>query len=347
MILFLLGLVSLVISGFTAHALPDMGRLGYSSCQSCHVSPSGGGTLNKYGRTIAAEVLGTWSYEDAGQLAYGLAPLPEFLDIGGDVRILRTEVRTPEIQRARSFLMQADLEVAVHLSKQVTFSGSAGLYGPELPVDPFKEYEPEFRRYYMLLKPQPWLTLRSGKFFPAYGLMIADHTANIRKTFWPQGSESENIEVGVFTEFGEIISTIITPDPTRGRFRAAYTSRLVGYLGKYTSIGVSGYTNNDNVQAAGAHLVLGIKKKYWLLAELDAVTQDQTMDNHIWVSGSWEMYRSFITSARWFYTGGRSEPVNGYELGLQWFPFPHYEVSLDTRSSNNTLSYVLIGHYYF
>src|SRR5215510_1649696 len=43
----------LVLAGFApAYALPNMIRLGYPNCVSCHVSPQGGGLLNAYGRGI-------------------------------------------------------------------------------------------------------------------------------------------------------------------------------------------------------------------------------------------------------------------------------------------------------
>jgi hypothetical protein len=35
-----------------AFALPNMVRLGYGNCLSCHVAPQGGGILNAYGRGI-------------------------------------------------------------------------------------------------------------------------------------------------------------------------------------------------------------------------------------------------------------------------------------------------------
>ena len=42
-------LVSLSESAF---ALPNMVRLGYPNCVSCHVTPQGGGVLNPYGKGI-------------------------------------------------------------------------------------------------------------------------------------------------------------------------------------------------------------------------------------------------------------------------------------------------------
>jgi hypothetical protein len=43
----------LVLAGFApAYALPNMIRLGYPNCVSCHVAPQGGGLLNAYGRGI-------------------------------------------------------------------------------------------------------------------------------------------------------------------------------------------------------------------------------------------------------------------------------------------------------
>jgi len=34
------------------YAYPNMIRLGYTSCATCHVSPQGGGVLTRYGRGI-------------------------------------------------------------------------------------------------------------------------------------------------------------------------------------------------------------------------------------------------------------------------------------------------------
>ncbi len=44
--------VLLVLAARHADAYPNMIRLGYTSCATCHVSPQGGGVLTRYGRGI-------------------------------------------------------------------------------------------------------------------------------------------------------------------------------------------------------------------------------------------------------------------------------------------------------
>src|SRR5215213_9877189 len=43
-----------VVSGASAFATPNMIRLGYPNCASCHLSPQGGGLLTTYGKGIDA-----------------------------------------------------------------------------------------------------------------------------------------------------------------------------------------------------------------------------------------------------------------------------------------------------
>ena len=49
----LLGFTILLVSlSESAFALPNMVRLGYPNCVSCHINPQGGGILNPYGKGI-------------------------------------------------------------------------------------------------------------------------------------------------------------------------------------------------------------------------------------------------------------------------------------------------------
>ena len=57
---FCAALILTFVSG-AAQAFPDMIRHGYTNCTACHVSPSGGGVLNAYGRSLSKELISTWS----------------------------------------------------------------------------------------------------------------------------------------------------------------------------------------------------------------------------------------------------------------------------------------------
>ena len=336
--------VALCLS-LTAWSFPDMGRLGYSSCNSCHISPSGGGLLNPYGRTMAAEVLGSYSWEGAGGLFYGLAPLPKFLDIGGDVRTARLEVKGPGFHLQKSFLMQADLEAAVHI-KNLTFSAMIGSYGEEIPFEESTVIEPEARRYYAMLRPNRSMTIRAGKFFPAYGLMIADHSASIRKgLWWSQGAETYNLEIGVYQEYGEFIVTM-AQDPEDGPIPNYQTGRLIGYVGRNSQVGVSYYTDENENESIGIHTVWAWSKKFWTLAEFDTKTVNFDTTGILWTSTKWEPWRGVVGKIHYsLLIDEELEHTAG--LGLQWFPIPHYEFSVDSYVSKNSESYILISHYYF
>ena len=71
-------------------ALPNMVRLGYPNCISCHVTPQGGGLLNRYGKGIDAAQ--SWRAEEYKPSSLRLA---EFLRAGGrveqDIRVVTSE----------------------------------------------------------------------------------------------------------------------------------------------------------------------------------------------------------------------------------------------------------------
>jgi len=84
-------LVAVLVSG-VASAFPSNTRYGYSNCSSCHVSPSGGGVLNLYGRNSASEVMSTWAApneeEPGHSLLHEVIPENPSVLLGGDVRYM-------------------------------------------------------------------------------------------------------------------------------------------------------------------------------------------------------------------------------------------------------------------
>lgn len=294
---------------------------------------------------MAAEVLGTLTWEGAGDLFYGLAPLPKFLDIGGDVRTARLEVRTPNFHLQKSFLMQADLEAAVHI-KNLTFSALIGSYGEEIPFEESTVIEPEARRYYALAKFGRTMTVRAGKFFPAYGLMIADHSASIRKgLWWAQGAETYNLEIGVYQRYGEFLITM-AQDPEDGNIPNYQTGRLIAYVGRNSQVGISYYADEQENESIGIHTVWGWTKKFWTLAEFDAKTVDFDTTGILWTATKWEPWRGVVGAVK--YSALINEDIQHTAgLGLQWFPIPHYQLSVDAYAREDYESYILISHYYF
>ena len=103
-----------------ARAYPWMIRDGYTNCSACHVDPSGWGLLTEYGRAQAQIVLPTlWGgkkqedVEPTPGIAYGLIPLPSWLNVGLSLRGAVLSTTTSQGTSWRDILIIADLRAGV------------------------------------------------------------------------------------------------------------------------------------------------------------------------------------------------------------------------------------------
>jgi hypothetical protein len=160
----------------------------YNRCTSCHYSPTGGGLLTPYGRSLSRQELSTTGRSDPsappppkgkgeesflwGALGDRLGPV----SLGIDLRpsSLSLDVGGPT-SNSRSLLMTADLLAAWHahgftayaeVGRKPSIAGaSAGIYSYE---------------HWVGYQSPRGLGFRVGRFFPAYGIRLADHTAFTR-----------------------------------------------------------------------------------------------------------------------------------------------------------------------
>ncbi|HMJ16108.1 MAG TPA: hypothetical protein VK524_32055 [Polyangiaceae bacterium] len=157
----------------------------YAQCMPCHVEPSGGGALSRYGRGIGQSLLPTQygkTGEETGQaeLLWNSVPLPEPLLVSGDVRLLQMIRKIENVERDERFiLMQADAEATVQLERFVT-SASIG-YAHEGALAAAITREPERN----LVSRQHWLgfwlapsalLVRAGRMNLPYGIRNIEHT---------------------------------------------------------------------------------------------------------------------------------------------------------------------------
>ena len=90
------------VSGF-----PSNIRYGYSTCQTCHVSPTGGGVVSKYGKMTSEEFMSTWARPGEASPLYGVVRLPHWIDIGGDARQVEIGKYTDQSDFKLKFQMQS------------------------------------------------------------------------------------------------------------------------------------------------------------------------------------------------------------------------------------------------
>jgi len=153
----------------------------YARCTTCHYSPTGGGLLTPYGRSLSREELSTWGRSDdpanpgrEQQFAYGLlgnATGP--VSLGIELRPAHLGFDFEGVDSSRDLLMNADLSAAMR-------SGGFTLYA-ELGRQPRGgETQVKSFEHWIGYQRENGLGLRVGRFLPAYGIKLADHTSFTR-----------------------------------------------------------------------------------------------------------------------------------------------------------------------
>lgn len=164
-----------------AGAEPELLSKQYTRCTSCHISPTGGGLLSSYGRSLSSRELSLSGNRQPvdpdnaapdpeaqflwGALGDSLGPL----QLGVELRPSHLRSSFGDFTSTRNIVMNADIVAAVE-THGWTFYGEAGR--EPSPKPKFGSYE-----HWAGYQSESGLGFRVGRFFPAYGVRFADHTA--------------------------------------------------------------------------------------------------------------------------------------------------------------------------
>ena len=189
-----------------ASAEPTFLSKQYPRCTACHYSASGGGLLTPYGRSLSREEISTFGRQGAGGVPGGGARGEEgFLfgalssespvQLGLDVR--PSHLAVDVAGRAlpdRNFLMNLDLQAAWRQGRWTAYGtlGREPARGGARPVS----YE-----HWVAYQATDGLSVRGGRFLPAYGVRFADHTSFTREGLdLAQDGQVYGVEVGLSTD---------------------------------------------------------------------------------------------------------------------------------------------------
>jgi hypothetical protein len=209
--------LSLPIFGY---AFPENIRHGYFSCTSCHVSPSGGGVLTPYGRSLSAELMSTWGSPKSSGFLFSdsedESKNPPWFRANIFTRGVQTRRDSPTVEKTQFIPMQGDLEAGVDIEQfaAIVTMGYRARYASQS-----KDLGELFsRRHYLLYRPSENVSVRAGKFMFSFGLNGPDHiTATRRGLGWDQGSESYNLELSYLSEkISSILTWIDNSPPKQG-----------------------------------------------------------------------------------------------------------------------------------
>ncbi len=224
-----------------AQAYPEYAAFAGANCMACHVGPIGG-----FGRKPV-------STNDVGYIN-------DKMSVSGDFQFMGLyDQRDPGSDRVVLFPMEAALHAAFTLKPTITLVGSSD-FGDLREV------------YAMLNNEEQSMYVRAGFFTLPYGLMFADHTSFIREGEVKSGQQNfieEGLGAGLFgvrykdsgVEAGlsgkpwfanlAVTSGVVgqesraLPSSQSGTNKAV--TRRAGFITQHFSLGVSMYTNNNEV----------------------------------------------------------------------------------------------------
>lgn len=342
-----------------ASAFPDTLRHGYTNCTTCHVSPSGGGLLNAYGRSLSSELLSTWNYKDEEQPIHGLVKIPEsIMDtyfFGGDSRYISRKTEGKSIDADEGFLMQAQLRLGLAVDK-VKFLASFGKI--ENPRQS-SEITMMSTEYYALWNVKDEIHLRAGRFEPLYGLRMPDHNLWIKSEIgfqpWLERDTVEFIYEGEkqfvsIAGFQSLSATNFSNQVT------GYTCSFYQILGEKSRIGLSAMNSegqNMRMKSFSFHSTLSFTEKSYSLFEYSSIWSNDSIRDAGFLRLGYEVFKGFtpILQAQAKIDRDLDYPEQFKTgAGIIWLPRPHFEIMGSYEQLNNSKENygeaLLLIHYY-
>ena len=169
-----------------ASAEPTFLSKQYPRCTACHYSESGGGLLTPYGRSLSREEISTLGRQGAATdpaqasggeegFLFGALSGESPLQLGLDIRPSHLRVNLPDVTlEDRNFLMTLDLQAAWRRDGWTAY-GTVGRQ-PHGSGGRLVSYE-----HWLAYQVTDGISVRGGRFLPAYGVRFADHTSFTRE----------------------------------------------------------------------------------------------------------------------------------------------------------------------
>lgn len=334
--------------------------------------------LNAYGRSLSRELLsqkslfGKQSSENDEQFAMGLADLPSWLEMGGNIRLLQTFVESKQASKGRFLIMQVDLDFLFHISKKIKSFISLGRIESSKPEATVKDfaYIPRWG-FDFSLSPEDQVDqwgFRLGRFLPAYGIYFSEHTFVTRSLleFGP-GQERYAGELSLVNDQYTVLATGIWGQASglTNKFEQGGVLQVMRAVGEKSKLGLNYYQTERELgelkytrKIYGAVAYMGFTSEcYGLLEVNQPFGSDEKAGLMDVFKLGYEIFQGFQIFATQEYANlntEKSDPkFEAYGIGAQWFPRTHWDLYGVYRREKNTAldkDYQdvvwLIGHFY-
>ena len=332
-----------------AGAYPQFQLSQEPTCGACHLSPSGGGLLNDFGRDEAGSTI---SRGGDGRLLHGLWDAPEWFAVGGDFRFATGGRQVAGgAGEPLIFPMQADVNTRLMVG-DFAFAFTAGLRGVARDEKAPVYLERLASREHYLAYTHDTAQLRVGRFFPVFGLRVPDHTSYVRRFMgFNLYEEPYAAEVAFYEDETQLHLTAFVPQPIdllgSGARRSGASLQLEHNLGETLIVG--GQARGAKGPEDAVFTVGGTAKKWFagpgvlLLGELDV--QRQTFLGH---GPGRTQVAGYLGATKWITRGVlvgsaahmwepdltlRATTRQAFDVTAQYFPWAHVELHLLLRGS--------------
>ena len=370
----------------TIFAFPEMIRHGYTNCIACHISPSGGGVLNSYGKNLSAELLSTWSSKGEEGFLHGAvdtSAVDKWLALGGDYRGVDLQEKNTRVDtgvestNSQWINMQVGLEAGI-IQPFWSLVAYFGQYNTSDP-DNLNQIEPYMNRYYLLLKPTDELIFKVGRFQPNFGINVAEHFYSTRvnigmgilsfRSGAPTIEDKNTAELFWINEnYNDSVSLYKIVDNLTVTHDKGGTVNVSRVFQDKFKIGIQYLRETNDIQAKnifGITSAFGWSDKWVTLAEADRFyikPSDMTLSAPttgvaMFQRTSYELFKGFnLAFVNDYYQGDMSDGTTieyKYGPGIMWYPRPHFDFELFYNKEQNAqftkpgdYAY-LMTHYYF
>lgn len=304
-----------------ASAYPEFTRVGYSHCFACHYSPSGGGLLRPYGRGLSNEI-STMSWEDADHLDFGVTNY-NFPIFGGDIRTLNKKDR----DNFNSYIMSGAVSTILQLNKYTFAVGQINIEKPINIDDEYDGIDVSNNNHYVLISSGQSF-YRVGRFRPAYGLNVDDHSLQIKRELgiYPN-NEPYTLEALYYMSFFEFFVS-----KSQNHHEEISNSSLFIMPTKKIKLGFS-WQKNPNNHYIGYSLITDLWFNFYALAEYDKLKNDDIF--------YFKLAYEHPKGLHFFSEYQKLSPIMSW--GIDFYPIPHFKF---TYKYNSDIQY-FISHYYF
>lgn len=374
MIRSLLVAIVVCVTAHVARAYPQFQLVKDSTCTACHLSPAGNGLLSENGLNTAGSI-SQWG--TAPEFFYNKVPLPNWLQLGGDVRAAGGLDANGQNHQLAVFPMEFDIYAAAtynNLSLHVT----GGFHDPKF------QYTPDFQDSYeaktLVQSTEHWLQwqqnegavdglfVRVGRFMPVYGLRFAEHPFYDRRYGGtPLYGETYAAAVEYIDPKWEVHATGFIKDPLytdsieRGNGATLYAETRIA---DKTLVGIEGkldVTTEDKKYYGGITGKQLVTKDFLIEAELELIHQKIDIggkDNQFvgTLLGSYFLGAVMVDVGVEVYHSNLSFILNDQEAGdlnVHWFMSSHLELVLTNRlqmlafgADGRTSGYTLLQAHY-